>query len=1071
MKGRRVPGCGPGIRFEEAADPIRAGRYAGQGRVFCLALVLLFSWAAAAAADISGVVRDQTGQRLAGAAVELTNLQTGLVHRTRSDDQGRFGLFSLPPGVYDLTVALEGFRKETRRGLSLAVSQHLVADITLQLGSVAEEITVVERVDAVDLASLEVSSLVDEKRVDQMPLQGRDWVALSQLSPGVVQARRAGYQSSTNMPTGRISVSGQRAGAANFKVDGVDVNIYSTVRPPGGVADGTALGLESIKELRVVATNFSAEHGNKSGGLIEVVSKSGSNELRGSGYFFHRNAALEARDFFDPGEESESHRNQFGASLGGPIAPNRSFFFLNYEGLRERKSLTSSGVTPTRSARQGLLPVAGGAGFETIHVDPLVIPFLGLYPLPNGQDFGNGTGLWTGKGLRKIRQDYWALRFDHSFGERSRLFARYSGDDGWAELPFPASDFPGFARSPEGRDHLAAIGFTHYRNATTLNDLTLGFHRSGRGADLVSPNPNGLAFSLIPGSSFGSLRVGGLGTLGNTTRPVSDLLQNVYQAADSLTMIRGRHSLKLGLEYKRFQINNVQEINTNGTVIFSSLRAFLENRAASYRGVFPPSDFARASRFSQYAFFVHDKLSVARTMTLNLGLRYEPWTNVTDANGKISVLLDPLAARGEEDFQVVEKLFRRNPSLGNWGPRAGIAWDPLGDGSSSIRAGIGIYHDCPYNGGLFAPVMAVPPFVNSVQIDNPGFPEIQNREGDFRRTLSPNLLEYDGRRWPSVLQYHVSVQRRLPGDSLLSAGWVGGRGVHLLSRRELNSRVPVILEDGRKYFPADAPRKNPNLSSIILLAMDARSWYDSLQVSLRRSYGRGFTLTAFYTLGKAIDEATPAYTTLEVSGDPMIRMDSDNLRLDKGLGVFDVRHNFSASLLWIPVRDWQIGGLITLASGHPFTPLVSFNCSRSGVGGATAQADRPNLRAGYGKNPVVGKVAQWYDPAAFELPEAGFLGNLGRNTLIGPGFRNLDFLISRDFRMRGDAEGPHFQLRAEFFNALNHPNFDLPGSSVTAGVSNYLFTDHSGSPNPAAAQLTQTQGSARQVQIGVKLVW
>jgi hypothetical protein len=1050
-----------------------------------LAAVLTLGLPPLIAADVSGTVTDETGRRLGGVILELTNVATEVSLRAESDEQGRYGLFSLPPGEYRLTASREGFQKETRQPLSLAVGQHLIAEVMLRLGSISDVITVVDRGDVVDTTTPEISSLIDEEQVRGMPLDGRDWITLAELSTGVIRARRVGNQSSTNMPTGRISVGGQRPAATNFTFDGVDMNVYSTIRSPGGVSDGNALGLESVKEFRIVTTNYSAEHGMKSGGLVEVVSKSGTNQLRGSGYWFHRNDAFDARDFFDPGGATEFRRDQFGASLGGPIARGRTFFFVNYEGLRERKLETTSGVTPTADARSGVLLGADGGQPETIEIDARVVPFLDLFPLPNGQDFGNGTGLWTGKATRQIRENYWAFRLDHNLTERDRLFARYSLDDGWAVLPFAASDFPGFPRSPQGQEHLAAIGYTRYQSATLLNDLNLGFSRSDRGADLLSPNPDGLSFTLVPGAPFGSLRIGGLGTLGNTTRPVSDLLQNVYQVTDSMTVIRGRHSLKFGAEFRRFQINNVQEINTNGTMTFSNLRAFLENQASSYRGVSPPADFVQALRFSQFAFYVQDRFNLKPTVTLNLGLRYEPWSNVSDANGRISVLPHALSATGAGDFRVVDTLFDRNPSKANWAPRLGVAWDVFGRRTSSVRAGIGIFYDCPYNGGLFAPVLAAPPFVNSVLVNSPGFPDILGEDGgSIRTTLSPTLLEYDDQQWPSVIQYHLSLEQRLPWDSLITLAWVGARGMHLQSRRELNSRIPQILEDGRKYFSEDAPRKNPDFSSMVLLAMDARSWYDSLQVSWRRRYSRGFSMATFYTLGKAIDEAAPTNTTLEVSGGPMFRMDSDNLSLDKGLGVFDIRHNLSASFLWQPIVDkggdswwsrlighWQIGGLLTLTSGHPFTPLISYNNSRSGVSGSSAQADRPNLRPGFGTNPVVGNVDQWYDPDAFELPESGFFGDLGRNTLIGPGFQNLDFMISRDFRVKGPAEGLQLQFRAEFFNVLNHPNFDLPGTSLSAEASSYIFTDQSGVPNPAATRLTRTAGNAREIQFGVKVSW
>ncbi|MEJ2083979.1 MAG: carboxypeptidase-like regulatory domain-containing protein [Acidobacteriota bacterium] len=265
--------------------------------------------------------------------------------RAESDEQGRYGLFSLPPGEYRLTASREGFQKETRQPLSLAVGQHWIAEVMLRLGSISDVITVVDRGDVVDTTTPEISSLIVEEQVRGMPLDGRDWITLAELSTGVIRARRVGNQSSTNMPTGRISVGGQRPAATNFTFDGVDMNVYSTIRSPGGVSDGNALGLESVKEFRIVTTNYSAEHGMKSGGLVEVVSKSGTNQLRGSGYWFHRNDAFDARDFFDPGGATEFRRDQFGASLGGPIARGRTFFFVNYEGLRERKLETTSGVT------------------------------------------------------------------------------------------------------------------------------------------------------------------------------------------------------------------------------------------------------------------------------------------------------------------------------------------------------------------------------------------------------------------------------------------------------------------------------------------------------------------------------------------------------------------------------------------------------------------------------------------------------------------------------------------------------------------------------------------------------
>jgi hypothetical protein len=307
----------------------------------------------------------------------------------------------------------------------------------------------------------------------------------------------------------------------------------------------------------------------------------------------------------------------------------------------------------------------------------------------------------------------------------------------------------------------------------------------------------------------------------------------------------------------------------------------------------------------------------------------------------------------------------------------------------------------------------------------------------------------------------------------------------------LNSRIPQIQSDGRVFFPANAPKRNPNVGSLTIFATDANAWYDGLQVSVNHRFAHGFTVLGSYTFSKALDEAPPAISFTEISGGPKIRMNSDDLASDKGLGAFDVRHNFAMSFLWdLPFgrgrrlgRDfagatemlfggWSLGGVVTLASGHPFTPLISFNRSRSGVAGATAtQVDRPSLRPGFSNNPVIGKPDQWYDPNAFELPPAGFYGNLGRNTLIGPGLSNVDVSLTKEIGVRAISETFRVQLRFELFNALNHPNFDLPGNAQNATSASFIFTDTSGRPNVAATRPVKTISDAREFQFACKLVW
>ena len=1042
--------------------------------------------------DISGLVTDPSGGLIPEVRITLRSLDTGRERSATSDEEGRYQYVAVTPGLYRITAERAGFRKEVQTGIRVTIDRHTVLNLKLNVGDVNEEIVVSAAPSPVEILTGEVSALVDERRVSNLPLNGRDWVQLAELQPGVVRARSTGAGNTSNSPNGRISVSGQRPNATNFRLDGTDISVYSQARPPGSVSQGLALGIEAIREFRIVTSGYSAEYGAKSGGLVDVVTKSGSNSWHGSAFWFLRNDALDARNFFDAGPVPEFRRNQYGTSLGGPIRKNKMFFFANYEGLREAKGDTSGDITPNLDARRGYLPNAVTGALQYVGVDPAVAPFLALYPLPNGPDFGGGTGLWTGSANRKIREDFATLRVDYHLTGRDILYGRHTFDDSHANLPFGGNaPFPGFARLNTGRDQVLTIEQTHIFSPSLLNALRFGFNRRLRLTGPANPNPGGLSFSLIPGASLGQIRVGGIGAMGNSGRAEADLVNNGFQLTESLAWSRGRHSLKFGADLARIQLNDTLQIDQNGTITFSNLSGFLTNRPTLFRGTMPGADYARGLRFSRAGFHVQDNIRWRPNLTLNLGLRYEPWSNVSEVNGKLPILLDPLRATGPESFLRSATLFLNNPTRSNWAPRAGFAWDPFGTGKTSLRGGFGVFFDTPYNGDLLDPAVLSPPFVNPVEVRNPGFPNVLQGASGSTPQLAAVLLEYDNLHWPRVMQYHLALQRELIRNLVLTASYNGMRATHLVSRRELNSRVPEIRPDGRKFFSAAAPKKNNAVGSMTLFATDAKAWYDGLQSSFTYRIGSAFSLHGAYTFSKAIDEAPAAISFTEISGGPKIRMDSDDLAGDKGLGAFDVRHAAALSFLWdLPfgkgrkfgsglagaaaklAGGWSLSGAIIQTSGNPFTPLISFNHSRSGVAGATATTvDRPNLRPGYSNNPVTGDPDRWYDPNAFELPPAGFFGNLGRNTLIGPGFSNTDFSLVKDTAVERISERFRIQFRVEFFNALNHPNFDLPGNAQNATSASFIFTDTSGKPNLAALRPIRTVNDQRELQFALKLVW
>jgi hypothetical protein len=1060
-----------------------------------LSLVILTLSAAAARAQstgLSGIVEDESGAALSGVRLTLKSLDKGLLRLSYSDEQGRYSYNAIAPGVYQLTAERDGFFKEVRTAIQLTLERQLVMNLTLKVGRLAEEVVVSASPLALENLSSELSGLVDERRISELPLNGRDWLQLAELQPGVVKARSTGAGNTSNSFSGRIAIAGQRPNATNFFLDGTDISVYSQARPPGSVAQGLVMGVEAIREFRIVTSAYSAEYGGKSGGLIDVISKSGGNGLHGSLFWFHRNDNLDARNFFDPGAAPEFRRHQFGASLGGPIRKNRTFFFGNYEGLREVKGETSGDIVPSLDARRGFLPNPTTGALQLVGVNPAVQPYLELFPLPNGSDFGNGTALWTGNAARQATEDFLTFRIDHRLSQSDSLYGRYTFDDSDAFLPFGGNTlFPGFARTNAGKDQTLTLEETHIFRPNLLNSFRFGFNRRVRHTAPDNANPNGLSFSLVPGASFGTLRVGGLGALGNSGRAVADLINNVFHLSNRLSYTKGRQSLKLGAEFKRVQINDTLEVDSNGTVTFTNVRDFIGARPTLFRGALPGVDFPRGLRFANFAFYLQDDIRLTPNFSLNLGLRYEPWTNVTEVNGKLPILLKPLEATGPESFQLSDRLFLNNPTKGNFAPRMGFAWDPFATGKTSLRGGFGIFYDTPYNGDLIDPVILAPPFVRPVEVRNPGFPNALQGASGTTPQLAAVLLEYENLNWPYVMQYHLALQREVAANTILTVSYNGSRGLHLMSRRELNTRIPQILADGRTFFPANAPKRNPRVGSLTLFATDARAWYDGLLMSLNRRFSQGFTVLASYAFSKTLDEAPAAISFTEISGGPKIRQNSDDLRSDKGLSAFDVRHHFALSFLWdLPfgrlakggagsdgwraklLEGWSLSGVAIKASGHPFTPLISFNNSRSGVAGATATTvDRPNLKPGYSSNPVIGSPDQWYDPNAFELPAPGFFGNLGRNTLIGPGFANVDFSLIKDVSVKSLSETFRLQFRVELFNAFNHANFDLPGNAQSATSASFIFTDASGRPNVTATRPLKTTNDPREIQLALKLVW
>ncbi|HEV3468928.1 MAG TPA: carboxypeptidase regulatory-like domain-containing protein [Pyrinomonadaceae bacterium] len=1033
-------------------------------RIF-LALSQVFVCGAAAAGQatsgaISGTVTDSRGAVVVGAEVAVENLETGLRRKASSDDDGFYRVTGLPLGRYELRVDHRGFNSEVRTGLTLTVTQEAVVNLSLEVSPLREALVVSAAGAAVETASPTVSALVDDKEIRDLPLNGRDIAQLILLQPGVVNSRASVQSVNTGRGT-RFSVAGSRPSQNLFTLDGTTIN-DALNNTPGG-AQGLLLGVETVKEFRVLVSTYSAEYGRATGGVFVAVTKSGTNELHGSLFEFLRNDAFDARNFFDR-EKPAFRRNQFGFTAGGPLVKNRTFFFGGYEGLREYKGITRVAIVPDDDARRGILP-----GGQSAAVDPRSRPILELFPRANGREFGDGTAEFVGTTDRVSDADFFTARVDHELSASDSVFVRYLFDDSSQVLPRNFPEFPNFAVN---RKQVVTIEGRKVISPRAVNELRFGFNRSTP-SELVPPTTRTL--ELIAGQDLGEISVAGLTDIGTERTSPKTFVENNFQLADQLFVTLGRHALKAGGSFERFQFNGRSESRTRGQLRFRSLADLLRFRVRDLQGATLDSDFGRGYRQSLLAFYLQDDLRLGRRLTLGLGLRYELVTTPTEADGKVSNLRDI----GDRQVTVGGPYFV--PSRKNFAPRAGFALDLFGDGRTALRGGFGVFFDQPLFHQYRSPLFRSLPFVNrgrltqvaSLPVPASSFSGVEVATESFQFRLRPSY----------VMRYGLNLQRELAG-TVVSASYAGARGVNLFGQADINTAVPRILPDGREFFPEGSRRRNPAFDQVRAIFQGFSSFHNSLSLGATRRAAGGLHLQAAYTLGKTIDERSGVSGRQEYANGQSRALAPYDRRLDRARSDFDVRHSFTANASYdLPfgggrrglgralAAGWQLNAIVTLSSGLPFTPYVDGDPDRDATEDNTA---RPDVVPGVSFTPPGGPTPDlWFNPAAFAPPRLGFRGTAGRNILSGPDYKSVDFSVVKNFRA-GEARA--VQLRAEAFNLFNRANFDLPSNSEE-GELIYTFTPASGvrparfAPAASVGKIFNTVGDSREIQFGVKFIF
>jgi hypothetical protein len=1049
---------------------------------FMLVLVASQATAQTHRGTIRGTVTDPQKAVISGALVKLTSEETNETRNAMSNGAGEYTLFSLAPGSYRLEISAPGFVPFPKM-LDLKVNQELRVDATLEieLGRTDVYMTLEPQSELKkDTASL--GTVIENRQVTNLPLDGRNFFELTLLVPGAVPS--APGSAGSVRGDFAFSVNGAREDSNNFLLDGVynvdpKLNTFG-VRPP----------VDAIREFEMLTSTYDATFGRNAGAQVNVVLKSGSNQFHGTAYEFFRNGALDARNYFAPADQPapKYQRNQFGFSLGGPIVKDRTFFFADYEGTRAREGITRVTNVPTLRERVGDFSQSGVAPIDPLTGQPFpggIIPIerqsaigralAALYPAPNRNvPFQNFVSSPAGRD----RNDSFDTRIDHSIGERSDLVVRYSFNDRDLFEPFSGPTFslvPGFGTNIPRRSQNLMLGETHVFTPTFVNEARVAFNRVALGVfqesagtsinrsvglPELSNNPRDFGLSFITVTGFSPLGDEGNNPQHSTT--------NTYQILDTASYARGSHLMKFGFDLRFVQQNAFRDVQSRGFLTFSPFAQVTGNALGDLLLGSPlltggaRVDNAQHLRTHSYNLFFNDSWRATPSLTLTAGLRYEYNSPPVDAEDRANIYdpetrsLIPVGTNG-----IPRGGFTADKN--NFAPRVGFAWTLGSEGRTVLRGGYGVYYDqsalapgealyfnSPYfDFNLFFPLPGLP-----LTLDNP-FPSF------FPFALPDSALSIQRDLRTAYMQHwNLNVQRQLGASSIVELAYVGSKGTKLLSARDINQGQPNAL--GFVLRPV------PQFDDINILESRANSNYHSLQARYQQRLSRGLSLLASYTWSKSLDDASNFFTS---AGDPNFPQDSFNTRAERGRSNFDVRHRLSVSysyelpfgknhaLLkdsgWLTtlLSGWETYGIVTMQTGRPFTVALLSDIDNSGTGRSSlgfGANDRPNLVG----NPSLmsGTPEQWFNTAAFAFPARGTFGNAGRNILEGPSYQNVNASLLKNTAL---SERFNLQLRAELFNLFNHPNFNLPD--------NFLGS-------PTFGRITSAR-EPRHIQFGVKLLF
>jgi len=976
-------------------------------------------------AAIQGEVTDQNGALISGSTITVRGKAMGIDRTVITDSDGRYLVAALPVGTYRIEARARRFKTQVIESSTLEVGRTMTQNFKLQVGDVSQIVTVPPTRDLLERSTMTIGQSVDERMVQETPLNGRYFLDLGLRVAGSVTPPQGAFSASPARGLGSLAINtgGNREETVNYMVNGITLNnlTFSSI--------SFQLPVNTIQEFKLDNSTFSAQYGQSSGAIVNIATRSGVNQFHLEVFEFFRNDALDARNFFEftSNQPAPFKRNQFGGSVGGPIIKKKLFFFFAYEGLRQRQSLTLNSVVLSDAQRSSI-------------TDPVIAKIVALIPRPNFVD-SSGTSRFISTASAPVNVDQWTTDINYNLSDRDILHGYHAVQNAQTQEPNRTGNtIPGFGHTSRALRQIFTLNETHTLSATMVNEARFGFNRfSSRSTPNAQLNP--ADFGILNGidQPLGLPQInvagGGLNFGGPATQP-SGRGDTTFVVADSLNWLHGRHSLKLGGEYRQFLNNNFRQ--GTGSFNFATIADFAAGSANSFSVTLGRQTSSIAE--GALGFFVQDNYQPRTNLMLEFGLRYE-WNMTPSERYDRFIVFDPKTASLVRVGTDIDNIYHENNK--NFQPRVGFAWTPFQDGKTVLRGGYGIYCDQPMTSIVSAtsgnPPLAIPltvtgrvPLDNAINVATPAGLAPQTVDHDFDNAYMQS--------WNLNAQHEFKT-------FVLMIGYIGSKGTHLITRRNINqpvsgSRPYTSLSSSSPILPGTP------LGNITQVEGSGNSSYNAVWVTATRRLTNSLQFDASYTWSKSLDSSS-------FSSGGIVIQNSYDLPGSRGLSDFDARHRFVGSLIyelpfsghWL-VEGWQLATIVQSQSGNPVN-IVTTNSTVNGVAGTL----RPDVN---GPVDMLKRVDAWFDTSVFQAVPR--FGNLGRNVVIGPTFNNTDFSITKNTRL-GDTY--RLQFRTEFFDVLNHANFGQPGN--VAG-------------SPSFGQITSTRfptgesGSSRQIQFALKLL-